>query len=136
MDKQAFSSLRRARKWKIALSVFIGLTCASLILTLSASPANEKYSFESGADIDIDRARSTYQSSGSGADLYVLLIGLCRQVYIGGSAVDTQELCFYGRELYARAKASELDLETIGNTADTMAMLGLLNELGVTVTTS
>ncbi|MBQ8507639.1 MAG: hypothetical protein IJ466_09455 [Clostridia bacterium] len=132
-DSQSLRSLRRRNK---LLSIILGLVCVAALILPMQGREHQPYSFEAAAQTDLEKARSAYAETGENADLYRLALALCRQAYLEGEGFDPAELCDCGRELYRRAKAGALDLETIGDPEDTTAMLALLRDYGVTPTES
>lgn len=131
-NKQDSRSLRSLRRRNMALSILMCVICAAALILPMQGRQHEAYSFEAAARIDLEAARSAYAETGENADLYRLALALCREAYLAGEGYDSAELCDCGRELYRRAKAGALDLETIGEPEDTTAMLALLGDLGVT----
>lgn len=114
------------------LSLLICAACAALILLVPMAKRSEAaYTFESVRGTDLQTARAAYEDDASNANLYRLLLTLGRQYALDSEACDRETLCVLGRELYDRAKAKTLDMEEIGDTDDTIALLNLLRELGV-----
>lgn len=119
------------RKRIVILSVMLCVMLAAIVFIAPASRAPvAPYSFDIAAGMDLNEARSAYKATSANAELYAYILCLCRQHYLGGNL--SNELVSLGGELYARAKAKTLDLETIGDTRDTSAVIELLNDLGVT----
>ena len=125
-------SLQKQRRRSIALSVLLCLICiAALVLPMQGKNA-QPYTFESAAGIDLADARAAWAQSGENTDLYLLALALSREAVLAGEGYDASELLDCGRELYRRAKAETLDLEAIGDPEDTLAMIALLRDYGVT----
>ena len=135
-NKPDSRELRKIRLRNMALSVLVCLICGMALLLPMRNRAQQAYSFESAVSIDVEAARADYAANGENDDLYALALALCRQAYLEGEAFDPSELCDCGRELYNRAKAGALDLEKIGDPADTTAMINLLRDFGVTAVDS
>ncbi|MBQ3575244.1 MAG: hypothetical protein IJA26_06220 [Clostridia bacterium] len=132
-NKRDSREIRKIRLRNLALSVLVCLICGMALIIPMRNKAYEAYSFESAASIEIDAVRAEYAATGENEALYQLALALCRQAYLEGEAeFDSAELCECGRELYSRAKVGTLDLEKIGDPADTTAMLNLLKDYGVT----
>ena len=121
---------RAMRGQKIGLSLLIGLVLVGLILLLPGRPEAVPYAFEGGEGIDVEQAEAAFRASGENADLYKLLLGLCRQASLSDSGAFDARLRLYGDELYARAKRGALDLETVGDPSETTPMLELLRTVG------
>jgi len=130
-NKRDSREIRKIRLRNLALSVIVCVLCGMALLMPMRNKVHEAYSFESAASIEIEAVRTEYAQTGENEDLYLLALALCRQAYLQGESFDPAELCECGRELYRRAKAGDLDLEKIGDPADTTAMLNLLKDYGV-----
>ena len=128
--------LRKIRLRNLLLSFVVFVFCMAALLIPMKNKVQEAYSFDSAAGIDVAAVREAYAAGNANKDLYDLALALCRQAYIEGEAFDPAELCECGRELYRRAKAGTLDLEEIGDPADTTQMINLLKDYGVTASNS
>ena len=120
-----------SRSLRTVLSYAVCFICIVLILLPSLKGKDEKYPFLSAENFDPDAERQDYLSGGSNESLYRYLLALCRERYLNEETFDSEAILDPGRELYARAKAGSLDLETIGVTDDTIALLGVLREYGI-----
>ena len=123
---------RRTHRRNMLLSILLCGVCAAMMLLPMQFRARSPYAFDVAADVDPAAAREAYANDGGDAELYRLLLALCRQERLNDSAFDADEFRACWRELYRRAKAGMLDLETIGVPEDTSAMLALLRDYGVT----
>lgn len=123
---------RRTRRRNMLLSILLCGVCAAMMLLPMQFRASAPYAFDVAADVDPAAAREAYARDGGDAELYRLLLALCRQEHLNDPAFDADVFRACGRELYRRAKAGTLDLETIGVPEDTSAMLALLRDYGVT----
>lgn len=131
-NRQDKRAMRPLRKRNMALSILLCVLCALVLILPAQSKRHEAYSFDSAIEIDLEDARFAYAQSDENAALYRLALALCRAQYLSPEDFDPAELRECGFELYRRAKNGTLDLEKIGNTDDTIAMLELLKEYGVT----
>lgn len=131
-NRQDRRAMRNLRKRNMALSILLCVLCALVLILPAQDKRHKAYSFDSAIEINLEDARSAYAQSGENAALYCLTLALCRAQYLSPETFDPAELRQCGLELYRRAKAGILDLEEIGNTDDTIAMLELLKEYGVT----
>lgn len=124
--------IQRLRRRNIGLSVLLCLICIAALILPMQGKQSQPYAFERAAGIDLAAARAAWTESGENESLYTLALALSREAVLAGEGYDASELMDCGRELYRRAKAETLDLEAIGDPEDTLAMIALLRDMGVT----
>jgi len=118
-------------------AVLLGVTVTLLIigsaLTLIAGQLQRSAAPLSIGDyshVDIQMAEADFSGEPSNDALFTLIKALCYRKEILAETAWDEKLLFYGRELYARARAETVDLETIDEEQVTLSVLSVLREIG------
>ncbi len=112
------------------LSVLIGVVGILVVVLCGVAAPAEPADFSAGAELTVEQAQAAFDQTGTNEDLYALLITLCYQDQQNPGSVN-EALAQYGTQLYDRAKAGTLDLETIGDQKLTTEVLSVLKKLGI-----
>jgi hypothetical protein len=111
---------------------------AILLLMLAAGTlfAAQQRASETAFDIgdyggaDIAKAECTFKVGGTNAQLVLLLKALCYRQQVLGEPEWTEKLAGYGRELFDRARAGTVDLQTVDDGEAMLKVLKVLREAG------
>ena len=111
-------------------AVLLMLLVAGTLFAAQFRAVDAPFDIGDYSSVVIADAEKAFQSGGSNEQLILLLKGLCYRQEALGEAGWAAKLAAYGRELYSRAKAGTVDLETVDEENVMRQVLKVLRESG------
>jgi len=111
-------------------AILLLLMAAGTMFAAQQRAAQAPFDIGDYGGVDIEKAESDYRAGGTNAQLVLLIKALCYRQQALGEAGWTEKLAAYGRELFDRARAGTVDLETVDDGEVMLKVLKVLRMAG------